>query len=269
MQDTFLGKVWFYCSPCHLFFFFNIYLFHWTGSSLWHMGSSHWGTKDLVPWPGIEFRPPTLGAQDLSHWTTWEVPPLSSFTPNISILKHCTLWPLPIFLAPSISHPCRNLQCTDTTFSMCLCHLVFSPLPPATLMTQFSLQVSHQDNHFLELSAPLAKLQPKFFPTFFYLCSCTWTDCWKFMIMLKSLTFNVWPHISTSLLTLPSMRTVLPPDSEWLTPLFSLRPCSNLFSLAFFFFNQKIFFWLYWGFIMAHGFSLVVALGLISCAMQA
>ena len=139
MQGTFLGKVWFYCSPFHLFFFFfNIYLFHWTGSSLWHVGSSHWGTKDLVPWPGIKFRPPTLGAQDLSHWTTREVPPLSSFTPNISILKHCTLWPLPLFLAPPISHPCRNMQCADTTFSMCLCHLVSSPLPPATLITQLA-----------------------------------------------------------------------------------------------------------------------------------
>ena len=190
--------------------------------------------KDLVLWPGIEFRPPALGAQDLSHWTTREVLPLSSFTPKISVLKHCTLWPLPpIFLASSRSHPCRNLRCTDTTFSMCLCHLVSSPLPPATLITQFSLQVSHQDNHFLELST-LVKLQSRLFPTFSYLCSCTWTDCWKFMIMLKSLTFNVWPHISTSLLTIPSMRNVLPPEREWLTPLFTLRPCSNLISLTFF-----------------------------------
>ena len=29
---------------------------------------------DLVPWPGIEPRPPTLGAWSLSHWTTMEVP---------------------------------------------------------------------------------------------------------------------------------------------------------------------------------------------------
>ena len=29
---------------------------------------------DLVPWPGIESRPPALGAQSLSHWTTREVP---------------------------------------------------------------------------------------------------------------------------------------------------------------------------------------------------
>ena len=29
---------------------------------------------DLVLWPGIELRPPTRGAQGLSHWTTREVP---------------------------------------------------------------------------------------------------------------------------------------------------------------------------------------------------
>ena len=29
---------------------------------------------DLVPWPGIKPRPPALGTQNLSHWTTWEIP---------------------------------------------------------------------------------------------------------------------------------------------------------------------------------------------------
>ena len=32
------------------------------------------GIRDLVPPPGIEHRPPALGAQSLSHWTTKEVP---------------------------------------------------------------------------------------------------------------------------------------------------------------------------------------------------
>ena len=32
------------------------------------------GMWDLVPWPGIEPRPPALGARSLSHWTTREVP---------------------------------------------------------------------------------------------------------------------------------------------------------------------------------------------------
>ena len=30
--------------------------------------------QDLAPYPGIEPRPPALGAQSLSHWTTREVP---------------------------------------------------------------------------------------------------------------------------------------------------------------------------------------------------
>ena len=30
--------------------------------------------QDLVPRPGIEPGPPALGAQSLTHWTTWEVP---------------------------------------------------------------------------------------------------------------------------------------------------------------------------------------------------
>ena len=34
------------------------------------------GMWDLVPSPGIEPWPPALGAQNLSHWTTREVPTL-------------------------------------------------------------------------------------------------------------------------------------------------------------------------------------------------
>ena len=30
---------------------------------------------DLVPWPGIEPRPPALAVQSLSHWTTRKFPP--------------------------------------------------------------------------------------------------------------------------------------------------------------------------------------------------
>ena len=33
--------------------------------------------RDLVPWPGVEPRPPALGTQNLNHWTTREVPSLS------------------------------------------------------------------------------------------------------------------------------------------------------------------------------------------------
>ena len=38
---------------------------------MWTLSCSMW---DLVPWPGIEPRLPTLRVQSLSHWTTREVP---------------------------------------------------------------------------------------------------------------------------------------------------------------------------------------------------
>ena len=40
---------------------------------MWTLGCGMW---DLVPRPEIEPRPPALGAQSLSHWTTREVPNL-------------------------------------------------------------------------------------------------------------------------------------------------------------------------------------------------
>ena len=62
--------------------FFNIYLFDCAGSvmacrssafrcGMWTLSCS---IRELVPWPGTEPRPPPLGAQSLSHWTTREVP---------------------------------------------------------------------------------------------------------------------------------------------------------------------------------------------------
>ena len=47
--------------------------------TLWHVGSSSFGNPDLVPWPGIEPRPPALGAQSVSQWTNREVPHLTYF----------------------------------------------------------------------------------------------------------------------------------------------------------------------------------------------
>ena len=56
------------------------------GSYLWHLGSSIFvvacrvfscGMWDLVPRPGMEPKPPALGAWCLSHWITREV--LASF----------------------------------------------------------------------------------------------------------------------------------------------------------------------------------------------
>ena len=52
-----------------------IYLFIWLHQVLVAacgiISCSMW---DLVPWPGIEPRPPALGTWSLSHWTTREVP---------------------------------------------------------------------------------------------------------------------------------------------------------------------------------------------------
>ena len=42
-----------------------------TAHRIFDLSYSMW---DLVPWPRIKLRPPILGAQSLSHWTTWEVP---------------------------------------------------------------------------------------------------------------------------------------------------------------------------------------------------
>ena len=61
----------------HLFFFFLLVYLHLlvctgiSGCDLWTISWSMW---DLVPWPGTEPRPPVLGVQNLSHWTTREVP---------------------------------------------------------------------------------------------------------------------------------------------------------------------------------------------------
>ena len=41
------------------------------GCAMWTLSD---GMQHLVPWPGIEPRPPALGAQSLSHWATREVP---------------------------------------------------------------------------------------------------------------------------------------------------------------------------------------------------
>ena len=52
------------------------------------------GVWDLVSWPGVEPRPPTLGAQSLSHWSPREVP-------RFFIVYFFMLW---IFLTIIYSH---------------------------------------------------------------------------------------------------------------------------------------------------------------------
>ena len=55
---------------------------------------------DLVPWPGMELRPPALNTQSLSHWTTSEV-----LEPKQS--RNATQ-PTPVFL-PGEPHGQRSL----------------------------------------------------------------------------------------------------------------------------------------------------------------
>ena len=67
------------------FFFNNIYVF---SCSMW----------DLVPWPGIEPRLPTLGMRSLSHWTTREVPELgglvAQLVKNPPAMQETPVWSL-------------------------------------------------------------------------------------------------------------------------------------------------------------------------------
>ena len=66
-----------------VFFLRYLLLFGCTGFYMQCTGSSisvaacgifSCGIWDLVPWSGVELGPPTLGAWNLSHWTTREVP---------------------------------------------------------------------------------------------------------------------------------------------------------------------------------------------------
>ena len=64
------------------------------GSSSPHAGSFFFGSMRtlscsmwyLVPWQGMKLRPPAVGAQSLSHWTTKEVPRGRSFLLSLLIL---------------------------------------------------------------------------------------------------------------------------------------------------------------------------------------
>ena len=46
--------------------------------------------RDLAPWPGIEPRPPALGAQGLNRWTTREAPKTYFKYEHIEYLKSVT-----------------------------------------------------------------------------------------------------------------------------------------------------------------------------------
>ena len=74
-----------------------------------------YGMWDLVPWPGMESQPPTIGAQSLSHWTMREVPWFHSWMLRCFPL-HTSLNALPISVFLSghlflllVLHPLRIL----------------------------------------------------------------------------------------------------------------------------------------------------------------
>ena len=63
---------------------------------------------NLVPHPGIEPRPPALGAQSLSHWTTKEVPIALSLALSLSYQITHSIWYkkhhfLLIFISPCVT----------------------------------------------------------------------------------------------------------------------------------------------------------------------
>ena len=155
---------------------------------------------DLVPWPGIEPRPPALGAQSLSHWPIREVPLTASLQPSI-ILELSTLLtsvpPLPTEISgpqdsdfhlpldssrlfsphfscspwPWWSHSFLNLSSLGLGDTVCLSCL---PIPPAPLQLSAATCPSRQLSHgyylwlFLShshspgviLSPPMASAQP-------------------------------------------------------------------------------------------------------------
>ena len=71
------------------------------------------GMWDLVPWPEIKPGPPALGAQNLNHWTTVEVPSWNSLG-CFQIGRRCLPGPLPPPLG--ILHG-RTVSCLEGGFS--------------------------------------------------------------------------------------------------------------------------------------------------------
>ena len=74
---------------------------------------------DSVPWPGIKPRPPALGAQSPSHWTTREVPILCLIFYRTALVSSTTA--VPFYLptrVPVSSHPCHF-------FCFCCCYCCF------------------------------------------------------------------------------------------------------------------------------------------------
>ena len=65
------------------------------GCGMWTLSCSRW---NLIPWLGIEPRPPALGAWSLSHWTTREVLKLHFSRSHVTVLPNLMNISLYIFL---------------------------------------------------------------------------------------------------------------------------------------------------------------------------
>ena len=130
LKKAFLLKnIFIYLSDCAV-----SYLHLWDlQSPLWHVESLvgacgifsysmeilSCGMWDLAPWPGIEPRPPALGAWRLSHWITREVLQWPIFVYN-NIVNRCELRTQPKIY--SFNNICSNLV-------LFLPYLI--PLPPS------------------------------------------------------------------------------------------------------------------------------------------
>ena len=124
------------------FFFFKDYLLLFILSAQ-GLSCNMW---DLVPWPGVEPRPPALGAWSLSHWSTREVPWKSfsmqenpskpQFSPGSS---PALFWRLPhqaLVLVPTSVTTCRPKAPGQGPLLYCtLCLLTNSNLCPFKIHT--------------------------------------------------------------------------------------------------------------------------------------
>ena len=91
------------------------------------MGTLNCSMWDLFPWPGIKPRPPALGAQSLSPWTTRKVPSLCSLARALN-LPTCPWTPSPIFASTHPADAITSNFSEGTPFKLSQVHLKVYPL---------------------------------------------------------------------------------------------------------------------------------------------
>ena len=121
-------------------FFFSIWLYRvWVVACRMcscGMQTLSCGMWDLVSWPGIKPRPPALGGQSLSHWTTSEIPVPRFWSWNqepsqaLSDLSHLPSFPLHLRASPKhINTGVFSVLCIIRLFSLSVLSL-WSPVHP-------------------------------------------------------------------------------------------------------------------------------------------